>query len=156
MCGACAAEAVAGPLMSASRRAASEAESTTAATRTYCMKATRRGSEPYSSDIATMAAAPPGAEPQAAVVPGRTCSRVSTSPTSPLTATVTRTTARITHPSSCRVLTISPVTEWATRQPTTACEAWKAGRGKVRPAPRTPKTMAASIGPSRKAAGKPA
>jgi hypothetical protein len=36
----------AAPVTSARRRAASEAESTTAATRTYCMNATRRGSAP--------------------------------------------------------------------------------------------------------------
>ena len=75
----------------AARRATREAESATQTTRTYCMKATRRGSAPYSSASATMAEAPPGEEPQAAVEPGRMRPRVSPHPTSALASTVTST-----------------------------------------------------------------
>src|SRR5262245_18505361 len=59
----------------------SEATLVTHMTRRYCMKATRRTSAPYASANIVIEAAPPGAEPQIALVPGSTCQRASDQPT---------------------------------------------------------------------------
>ena len=68
------------PDVSTHSRAIKAAEIETKMTRRYCMKATSLASAPKAPAISTMAVAPPGAEPQTAVVPGRILKRLMNQP----------------------------------------------------------------------------
>ena len=123
-----------------------EAVSTTMNTRRYCMKATRRASAPYSSDMAVMAAAPPGEEPQAAVLPGRAPYLVSTQPTTAPAAMVVATTASMTIQSWAMDRRMEALIAWATWQPMTAWAQVKAQGGDAYGGPAQPEGHAAEHG----------
>ena len=100
-----------------------------------------------------MAVAPPGAEPQTAVVPGRTLKRLMNQPRKLEAASVATTTPANSGQSSRKAEKISGEMDAAIRQPTIACAAPNAGLGTRMVAPLVPAMIAASIGPMSSAAG---
>ena len=114
-------------------------------------------SAPPLSAISVMAVAAPGEVPQIAVVPGSTRKYASTAPRMLLT-TITETTAARNSGQSCNsVPTMAGVMVAAIMQPTTACPIRNSQCDTPTEPPQTATTrMPPIIGPSSRAAGRPA
>ena len=118
------------------------------------MKATSLISAPNASDISTIALAPPGDDPQIAVLAGSTRSRASSQPSAVLTM-ITATTAPIkTAQSAIMSRTIEPVMVCVIMQPTIAWPQVKSSEGMRMPVCSTAQMIAATIGPSSSEAGR--
>src|SRR6188768_2707896 len=100
-----------------------------------------------------MAVAPPGAEPQTAVEPGRILKRLMNQPRKLDAASVAATTPANRSQSSRKAEKIAGEMDAAMRQPIIAGAAPNGGLGTRTVAPLVPAMMAASIGPMSNAAG---
>ncbi|MCY1542407.1 hypothetical protein D9M68_781530 [compost metagenome] len=129
---------------------------TTHTTRTYCIHATRRPSEPPSSAMAIIAEAAPGAVPQAEASAGIRLKQARPRPTPALSNMVSAVTSSIRYQSLLRAISTPSVTDLATIRPTSPWPERNKILGTWIPAPAAPIHIATSIGPKSGAAGSPA